>query len=249
MYSKSIYSFKMKLKNLFVIDNDDTKKTEPVKETVQTNKFPVSDSKPAETSNSIFSNFGFGKSNTTSNQTVTPSATNASPEHINKALEAYQQGLQGLKQSGYDFQNFYDALSEEDKNNPAYYQMAVKFASSMDKSVTKDKLVTSADFYIGKIIENYNNYINSGNAKKQTVLAQKADENRSLNADLDLLEQQAQAIQTQIQDRKNKISSIDGKYSAQLNEIDSKLAANDIAKNQIVSSLELVKQGIINNVK
>lgn len=237
----------MKLKNLFVIDNDDIKKPEPVKETVQT-KFPVSDSKPAETSNSIFSNFGFGKPTPIPNQTAT-SNNQVAPEHINKALEAYQQGLQGLKQAGYDFQNFYDALSEEDKNNPVYYQMAVKFASSMDKSVTKDKLVTSADYYISKIIENYNNYINSGNSKKQSVLSQKADENRSLNADLDLLEQQAQAIQTQIQDRKNKIASIDNKYSAQLIEIDSKLAANDIAKNQIVGSLEHVKQGIINNVK
>lgn len=235
---------KMKLKNLFVIDNDDEqKKDETVKEPVQ-NKFPISDSKPAETS--IFSNFGFGKPS----QNVTPTSTSqASPEHIAKALDAYKQGLQSLKQPSYDFLNFFDALSDEDKNNPAIYQMAVKFATSMDKSVTKDKLIQSADFYVSKIQEHYSNYVTSGNNKKQTVLSQKADENRSLSADLDLLEQQAQAIQTQIQDRKNKIASIDSKYAIQLSDIDSKLAANDIAKNEIVSSLETVKQGIINNVK
>lgn len=244
----------MKLKNLFVIDEDndkETKKDEQLKETANT-RFPSTDSKPIEkttdNSTSMFGSFGFGKTNT---QTTSPSVSNheASPEHINKALEAYHSGLISLKQASYDFLNFYDALSEDDRKNPAVYQMAVRFASSMDKSITKDKLVQSADFYIGKIQENYNNYVNSGNTKRQTVLGQKADENRTLSADLDMLEQQAQAIQTQIQDRKNKIASIDTKYDMQLNEIDSKLAANDIAKDRIVSSLELVKQGIINNVK
>jgi hypothetical protein len=239
----------MKLKNLFVIDNDDNEKKDETLNQPVHNKFGVSDSKPDETSN-IFVNLGFGKTTAPPSQTINPSGgTQVAPEHINKALSAYQQGLISLKQVGYDFQNFYDALSDEDKKNPSVYQMAVRFATSMDKSVTKDKLVQSADYYIGKIQENYKNYVDSGNTKKQAILTQKADENHNLSSELEMLEGQAQAIQTQIADRKNKIASIDYKYATQLSEIDSKLAANDIARDQVVGSLELVKQGIIKNVK
>lgn len=239
------------LKRAFINSDENTNETpkqEPVKETGKT-KFPSSQSNQPETQTTSW-NFGIGKTNPApSVQTTTPSTTTAAPEHIAKAMDAYQQGLVGIKQAGYDFLNFYDALSDDDKKNPSVYQMAVRFAVSMDKSVTKDKLVQSADFYIDKIKENYQNYINSGNTKKQAVLKQKSDENHNLTSELENLELQAQAIQTQIADRKNKIASIDSKYAAQLTEIDSKLAANDIAKDQIVGSLEAVKQGIINNVK
>jgi hypothetical protein len=234
-----------------LINSDDTttdnQKQEPVKETGKT-KFPIGQTTPTQTTQPEVSTNWFGKS-TAVEQVVQPVSTQASPEHINKALDAYQQGLISLKQAGYDFQNFYDALSEEDKKNPSVYQMAVRFASSMDKSVSKDKLIQSADYYIGKIKENYSAYVASGNGKKQAVLNQKADENRNLTSELEMLEGQAQAIQTQIADRRNKIASIDNKYAGQLSEIDSKLIANDIAKDQVVGSLEFVKQGIINNVK
>lgn len=229
----------------FFINSDETEinkdKKEPVKESSKT-KFPTQEPQQE-------SSWSFGFKSSTPQEPTAKETTQVSQEYVDKALDAYKQGLLSLKKDGYDFQNFYEALSEEDKNNPASYQMAVRFASSMDKSITKDKLVSSADYYLSQIEASYNNYVNSGNDKKQKVLSQKDEENHNLKTDLDLLEQQAQAIQVQIQDRRNKIASIDGKYSTQLNEIDAKLLANSVAKNKVVGSFEKVKQGIINNVK
>lgn len=199
-----------------------------------------------EDTNSVFSfNFGMGKSN----PTPTPQNTGVSQEQINKALAIYEQGFKSLKQAGYDFQDLYEQLTDEDKGNPAAYQMAVRMASKFDKSVTKEKLMQSADFYIGKIIENYNNFVASGNAKKQEIVNQKTSESQALNNEMSMLQQQLIALQTQIQDRQNKINNIDNKYAGLLSDMDAKLAANDIAKNQMVNSLETVKQGVINNLK
>ncbi len=66
-------------------------------------------------------------------------------------------------------------------------------------------------------------------------------ENESLVGELSLLRQQLEAIQTQIADRENKLSVIDVKYAPMMVEVDSKLSANDMAKNKIVQSIEQVK--------
>jgi hypothetical protein len=237
----------MGLIDLFVKpDENEKKESEQTKESSKF-KFPSQNQTTQEPSNNIASFIGFSKTNQTPQVTTTSGAP--TQEQIAKALGIYEQGLKSLKQSGYDFQDFYDALTDEDKANPSAYQMALRFASKYDKSITKDSLVQSGDFYISKVVENYNNFVASGNAKKQDVLNQKTNEAQSLNNELGMLQQQLVALQAQITDRQNKINNIDGKYASILSELDAKLAANEIAKNQVVQSLEHVKQGIINNVK
>lgn len=234
----------MALKDLFIkSDESDKQKETPKGDNL---KFPKVE-KQENTESSIF-NFGFGTTKQTTSFTPAPTG-GVSQEHIDKALQVYNQGFDSLNQPGYDFYEFYHQLTEEDRKDPKAYQMAVRFASASDKSITKDSLVQQADYYIGKIVDSYNNFVNSGNSKKQEFLSQKANENQSLNGELGMLKQQLEAIQTQIADRENKLATIDNKYAVKISEIDSKLAANDIAKSQIVNSIEQVKQGIISNVK
>ena len=85
--------------------------------------------------------------------------------------------------------------------------------------------------------------------KREDLLAQKKHENESLVGELSLLRQQLEAITTQIADRENKLSVIDVKYAPMVGDVESKISANEIAKNKVVQSIEQVKQGIINNLK
>jgi len=133
--------------------------------------------------------------------------------------------------------------------NPQVYAMGFQMASAMDKSISKDKLVQQSDFYLAEINKVYTEYNSKGVAKKQDLLAQKQHENESLVNELDLLRQQLEAIRTQIADKENKLSVIDVKYAPMVSEVDSKIVANEMAKNQIVQSIEQVKNGIINNIK
>jgi hypothetical protein len=170
-------------------------------------------------------------------------------EYLAKAIEVYKSGFDSLNQAGYDFYEFYQAITQGGVNNPQIYPMAFTMASAMDKSVTKEKLLQTADFYLGEINKVYNDYVSKGNGKKQDLITQKNNENQALVTELSMMEQQLEALKTQIQDRQNKLNAIGGKYQPMISDVDNKIAANETAKNQIVQSIEQVKSGIINNLK
>jgi hypothetical protein len=88
-----------------------------------------------------------------------------------------------------------------------------------------------------------------GGEKKNQIIAQKNSESQNLANELSLMEQQLEALKVQIQDRQAKLNMVDSKFNPQISEIDSKLSANDSAKNEVINSIQLVKNGIINNLK
>ena len=237
----------MGLKDLFIVSDEnanDQPKQEVVKPTTSATKFPTIET--TEEPSSIFSAFGFGKTETPT--PVHSMSTQASNEHLEKAFDLYQKGFDSLNQPGYDFYEFYQAVMQAGPTNPQIYAMALTMASAMDKSVTKDKLIQQSEFYLAEINKVYQDYNSKGLTKKQELTTQKQHENESLVSELSLLRQQLEVIQTQIADRENKLSVIDVKYAPMMGEVDSKLSANDIAKNKIVQSIEQVKNGIINNL-
>jgi hypothetical protein len=237
----------MGLKDLFIVSDENANeqpKQEVVKPTTSATKFPTSET--TEEPSSIFSAFGFGKTETPTPPPTMP--TQVTNEHLEKAFELYQKGFDSLNQPGYDFYEFYQAVMQAGPTNPQIYAMALTMASAMDKSITKDKLVQQSEYYLAEINKVYQDYNAKGLSKKQDLTAQKQHENESLVGELSLLRQQLEAIQTQIADRENKLSVIDVKYAPMMVEVDSKLSANDMAKNKIVQSIEQVKNGIINNL-
>jgi hypothetical protein len=240
----------MGLKDLFIV-SDENSENKPVQEPVKqsapsTTKFPNSEPKIEAPTTSAFSSFGFGGSPT---PTPTYQASNVSNEVLAKTLEMYEAGFDSLNQPGYDFYEFFKSVMAGGIDNPAIYAMAFQMGSVMDKTITKDKLLMQSDFYISEINKVYNDYVTKGNGKRQEVINQKNHENESLVGELNLMKQQLEQLQIQITDRENKLSVIDSKYGPMLSEVESKIAANDLAKQKIVGSIEQVKNGIINNLK
>jgi len=228
----------MSIKDLF-IKNDNPVEKEPIKVNSKL-KFPTTQSSNLEETPSVFASFGFGK---------TTNSGNISEEHLNKAMEVYQNGFDSLNQNGYDFYEYYRTVTQGGITNPQIYSMAFAMGTAMDKSITKNKLLQQSDFYLSEINKVYNDFVIKGNSKKKDFVDQKNHENQALVGELNLMKAQLETIKTQIQDRENKLASIDEKYHPKISEIDSKLAANDIAKNKVVESIELVKEGITNNLK
>lgn len=238
----------MGLKDLFIV-SEETSENKPVQEPVKqaapsTTKFPSSTPKAEESTSSAFNAFGFGSTPTQPTQTP-----NVSNEVLAKTLEMYEAGFDSLNQPGYDFYEFFKTVMAGGADNPAIYGMSFQMGSVMDKTITKDKLLMQSDFYIAEINKVYNDYVAKGNGKRQDVINQKNHENESLVGELNLMRQQLEQLQVQISDRENKLSVIDSKYGPILNEVDAKIAANDLAKQKIVGSIEQVKNGIINNLK
>lgn len=207
-------------------------------------KFPSAE--PTEQKSSSIFNFGFG-STPASAPTFTPS-TSVNPEHFAKALEIYENGFDSLNQPGYDFYEYFKAVAIG-SDNPQIYTMAFVMGNAMDKTITKEKLLQQSDFYLSEINKVYNDYVAKGNGKKNDLMNQKNNENQALVSELDMMNQQMEALRIQIQDRQNKLSAIDSKYGPMISDVDSKLMANESAKSQIVQKIEQVKNGIINNLK
>ncbi len=161
----------------------------------------------------------------------------------------YEKGFEGLNMPGYDFFEFAQAVKHGGPDNPQAYQMAYSMGKGMLPSVNKEKLVSDADFYIAEINKVYEGLVAKGNARKTELAALKTTETQNLTNELNLLQQQLEAISAQRNDAQNKLNAIDAKYSPQLQEAENKLSANDFAKNKIVSEIEKVKQGIIYNLK
>jgi polyhydroxyalkanoate synthesis regulator phasin len=169
-------------------------------------------------------------------------------EALDKALEIYQKGFDSLNQPGFDFYEFYQSVTNAGVTNPQIYAMAFSMANGMDKSVTKEKLVQQGEFYLTEIMKQYDDFVAQGNGKKQQIEEQKSHENQSLVNELELMNQQMDSLKNQIEDRKRKLAEIGSKYDPQISAIADKLSANNMAKDKIISSIEQVKQGIINNL-
>ena len=229
----------MGLKSLFFVDNDANKtkseSAEPVSAPV--NKFPTS--------------------NDDSNGTMSfPSTTNMpvfgqpDNQHLDKIVEMYQNGFDSLNQPGYDFYEFFQAIINSGGiDNPQMYLMAMSMGSAMDKTNTKTKLLTQADFYLNEINKVYNQNVSAGSSKKQELVTQKDNENQSLNSDLSNLKAQLEAINNQIRTKQGQLSLIDNKYQPLISDIDAKLNANETAKTTLINNITKVKEGINNNIK
>mgnify|MGYP001574645328 FL=1 len=177
--------------------------------------------------------------------------TQSCEQHMDKLLDVYQKAFDKLNKDGYDFYEYMDGVFTVDEtgSNPMAHTMQFKMAKNTNPSVTKDSLLTDAEYYKTEINKTCDGYVINGNNKKQELLNQKTEENNSLTNELSMLQQQAESIKIQIEDKQNKLSKIDDKYLPQLNEVDCKLIANEAAKNKIISTIDLIKTGIETNIK
>jgi len=234
----------MALKDLFIINDDKEKKESPKtnsKPLFSETKFPEQTKTSQESSSfSVFNVFGSQKQ---------PSQAEISNEHLNTAIELYQNGFDSINQDGYDFYEYYKAVTHGGVDNPQIYTMAFAMGSAMDKTISKDKLIQQSDFYISKINDVYSDFTSKGTSKKSELEQQKNSENQTLLNDLNSLNQQMENLKIQINDRETKLKAIDGKYSPLISDVEGKLSANSIAKDRIIKSIETVKQGIFTNIK
>ncbi len=201
----------------------------------------------------VASGFDFFQSQPTVVATSVSSSTvsgTPSNEILDDIRSMYQKGFDSLNQSGYDFYEFSKAIEQAaGVDNPQMYVMAFTMAQAMDSSLSKDKLLQSSEFYIQKILEAHQNFATQGQSKLQSVETQKHNERSSLEGQLQNLQEQMNALQIQINDRKTKLGQIDSKYIGLLSETQGKLQANEIIKLEFVNKLIKIKNGITNNLK
>ena len=205
-------------------------------------------------------NYSFPTSATTERPVANNTTSNRSnpieDSVLNEVITVYEKGIDSINMPGYDFYEFYKAISTVSGASEQAYQMAFQMARSMDSGLTPQKLMTDAEFYISKINEVHNQYTTQGQQKLNTLNAKKNEEKNRLTIEIDqatrdinTIRNQLQTLEAEINQKRLKLSTIDNNYFPQENSVREKLLANDHAKQLSISNLLMVKDGIQKHIK
>lgn len=176
--------------------------------------------------------------------------------YLAEIIDVYEKGLESINMPGYDFFEFYRAVSAAGTPNESMYRMAFQMGKTMDSTVTAEKLASDADFYLSKIDEVHQKFTDQGRSKISSITKQQEAERSGLDQRAKQLENEIHSLKAQIQnlerelgDTKTNLSKVSGKYRPEEQEIQDKLAANDQAMNVSVKRLKSVKEAIIKYLK
>jgi hypothetical protein len=186
---------------------------------------------------------------------ASPSPTMNDPV-ITEVIKIYEAGLESINMPGYDFYEFYQSVNIADSDSEQVYKMAYQIGKTMDKTITPDKLVHDAEFYVSKINEVYSQYVAKGQGKLNSIQDKKATEKTNLTGEIDQatkridqLKAELAQLEAAIADKKAKLSKIDESYYSQEKEIKEKLSANDFAQKHTIEKIKNVKDGILKHIK
>ena len=210
-------------KSLFVNEEKAQNSQTEVKEVFSA---PVSDSKFPETINN-------------------PSAvSNSNNSYIGEVFDVYQKGFEGLNNEGFDFFELYKSVNAVGVTNPQSYQMAFTMGKTIRPELTKEFLIEKSNFYISEIEKVYSKYNETGTSRNKELNTSISIQKSNLSKNISDLEVQIAKLQTELEAKKFELSKIDIANHAQFTEIQLKIEANNIAKQKILESINLVVTGI-----
>lgn len=240
--TKKEKSFFEKLKSFALEDDGSSTSNQQEKSEKSEVKFSQSSSFPTTPPNTFPSSAPIGGASSVNPHTMTNEKM--CEQHMGKFEEMYQKGFEDLNQSGYDFYEFYQSVLAGGPSNPSAYDMAFNMGKVMDKTLSKEKLLTQSEFYVNEVNKVHSNYVSAGNTKRTEISNKMNSEESTLKLEVESLSSQIESLQKKLETKKSELSNIHGKYSPQIAEVDCKLMANDIAKDKIINSIETVRQGI-----
>lgn len=173
-----------------------------------------------------------------------------------EVIKAYESGLESINMPGYDFYEFYQAITVTGQTGEHTYQLAFQMARSMDKTITVQKLLQDAEFYISKINEVHGQYVGQGQAKLRSLEEKKLAEKGQLQSEIDQgearmaqLRSELQQLESAVNQKKAMLAKIDGGFTPQEQAVREKLAANDAARAISIEKLQKIREGISRFIK
>ncbi|MCF6131503.1 hypothetical protein [Flavobacterium wongokense] len=208
-------------KSLFINeDANQTKKEEAKSASIpQTNKFP--------------------------DAVATPNASNnLSNPFLEEILEVYQKGFEGLNAEGFDFFEMYKSVNAVGVTNPQSYQMAFTMGKTINSNLSKEFLLDKSKYYLSEIEKVYEKYNITGNSKKSDLNHKITQEKKDLSKNIEDLGAQIAQLQKDLESKKLELDRIDTNNAQEFSELQLKIEANNLAKQRIQDSINLVITGI-----
>jgi hypothetical protein len=202
-------------------------------------------------------NFSFPVNNQSTANFSAPVNNAVNNPAVKEVIEVYEKGLDSINMPGYDFYEFYKTITAAGiVNGEQVYNMAFQMAKTLDNTVTPQKLLNDAEFYISKINEVHGQYSSQGQQKTYAIQNDKTAEKTKLSAAVDAasrrmmeLQNELRSLELDIKSKQEELTKVDSKYFTQEQAIKEKMAANDLAHAESIAKLNRVKDGIKQFIK
>jgi hypothetical protein len=175
---------------------------------------------------------------------------------VGEVLKVYEEGLDSINMPGYDFFEFYKTVVSTGNPNEQSYTMAYHMAKTLDKTISPQKLLTDAEFYISKINEVHSQYVSQGQQKLNSLEEKKKSEKSSLQKEIDQsamritqLRAELQQLEAAVSQKRSTLLKVDETYYPQEKSVREKLNANDMARKTSIDKLNMIKEGIQKFIK
>lgn len=154
-------------------------------------------------------------------------------------LRTYQL-LESINKPGVDFFEVWNAAIEMGGANSGNIKAAYTSLKYADKTLSKEKLQETGDFYISSLKKILETETVKRQDEKNKLLAQKEQEKASLTKEIIELEQQLIATQKKLADKKTQNDGINQKYQAPVEAIEQKITNGRDAVNNVLNEMQAV---------
>lgn len=240
---------KFTFKSLFIKDTEEEKPIEPITQLVEDSSFPHTVDTP------IYEKTPIPQTPPVPQEKVNHSQSEIPEEILNQVIEMYAKGFDSLNRAGYDFFEFFKSINAIQNPSREVYTMAFQMGKTMAPQITKQGLLTDADFYIKEVNGVHQKFQAQGEKKKEAlmndVLKEKEaiqKEIQQIEAQVNQLKEQILQLETQQIEKTAALAPLESRNLPEIQNIDQKLKANDYAMGIIVKQIENVKDGIQNNI-
>ena len=167
-------------------------------------------------------------------------ATGVPGDNVKEMKLRIYQLLESINKPGCDFFEVWNASVEMGGANSANIKAAFTSLKYADKTLTREKLLTTGDFYISSLTKVLDTETIQRQTEKDKLLVQKEQEKNSLTSEINTLEQQLVTLQKKLAEKKAHSEGINEKFQPMINAIDEKISYGHQSVNGVLNEMQQV---------
>lgn len=150
--------------------------------------------------------------------------------------KAYQL-LESINQPGVDFLEVWNAAEEAGGVTDASLKMAFNALKYADKTLTRDKIITSGNYYANELQKALDSDLNRKALQLQQLEKEKNQQRGSLEVLVANLEKQIATLQQALTDKRTQLAELDDTYQPKMAELDRKMQTGKATISGLISKM------------
>lgn len=153
------------------------------------------------------------------------------------AKKAYQL-IESINQPGVDFFEVWNAVEENGGAQAASLKQAFNTLKFADKTLTKEKLLSSGNYYKNELQKALDNDVQKKNGERAAITNKIRESKETLTAEVHSLEEQVIRLQKTIAEKQAELSNLQAHWQPKLEDIEKKIQTGKHAIEGVISKMQ-----------